>query len=67
MNKKAISFVEIIISISIIVLLASIWLSYKASYDDNKFNTKVESDLASLNNSFLSYKQENSTLPNPGW
>jgi len=49
------------------VLLASIWLSYKASYDDNKFNTKVESDLASLNNSFLSYKQENSTLPNPGW
>jgi len=63
MNKKAISFVEIIISISIIVLLASIWLSYKASYDDHKFNTKVESDLATLNNSFLSYKQENSTLP----
>ncbi len=67
MNKKAISFVEIIISISIIVLLATIWLAYKTSYDDNKFNTKVQSDLASLNNSFLSYKQENSTLPNPGW
>ncbi len=63
MNKKAISFVEIIISISIIVLLASIWLSYKASYDDNKFNLKVKSDLATLNNSFLAYKQENSTLP----
>ncbi len=63
MNKKAISFIEIIISISIIVLLASVWLSYKASYDDNKFNLKVKSDLATLNNSFLSYKQENSTLP----
>ena len=67
MNKKAISFVEIIISISIIVLLATIWLAYKASYDDNKFNTKVLSDLSTLNNSFLAYKQENSTLPNPGW
>ena len=63
MNKKALSFVEIIISIAIIVILATIGLSYKDSFDENKFNTKVESDLATLNNSFLAYKQENSTLP----
>jgi len=63
MNKKALSFVEIIISVAIIVILATIGLSYKDSFDENKFNTKVESDLATLNNSFLAYKQENSTLP----
>ena len=63
MNKKALSFVEILVSVAIIALLATVWLSYKNSYDDNKFNAKVESDLATLNNSFLSYKQENSSLP----
>ncbi len=63
MNKKAFSFVEMIIAVAIIVLLASIGISYKSSYDDNKFNAKIQADLASLNNAFLSYKQENNSLP----
>jgi len=63
MNKKAFSFIEMIIAVAIIALLTTIWLSYKSSFDDNKFNAKTQADLATLNNSFLSYEQENQSLP----
>jgi hypothetical protein len=58
MNKKALSIIEIIISVTILILFISIVLSYKDSYDENKFNTKIQSDLKTLNNSLLSFKQE---------
>jgi len=67
MNKKALSFIEVLISVAIIVILAIVWLAYKNSYDENKYNSKVIADTSSLKNSFLAYKQENWNLPNPGW
>jgi len=66
MNKKALSFIEIIISVAIIVILATVWLAYKNSYDENKFNAKITADTSSLKNSFLAYKQENWEYPKPG-
>jgi type II secretory pathway pseudopilin PulG len=58
MDKKALSFIEILISITIIVLISTIGLAYKSSYDENKYNTKSQADLTTLKNSLLSYKQE---------
>ena len=66
-NKKAFSLVEIIITISIIALLAVIWLSSKQWYDDNMNNIKIISDIETINNALESYTQENSSLPMPWW
>lgn len=66
-NKKAFSFVEIIIAVSIIALLTLIWFSYMNSSKDKTDNAKVVSDIATLNNALLSYSQDNGKLPMPGW
>lgn len=66
-NKKWFSIIEIIITISIIVLLAVIWISSKRWYDENVSNTKVVADTKTINNALEQYIQENKTLPNPGW
>ena len=66
-NKKAFSFVEIIIAISIIILLAVIWISSKQWYDENINNTMVLSNIETINNALESFAQENSILPMPGW
>lgn len=65
-TKKAFSFVEIIITISIIALLVVIWISSKSNYDNNMNNTKVISDVETINNAIISYSQETKTLPMPG-
>ncbi len=66
-NKKWFSIIEIIIAISIIVLLAVIWINSKKWYDENVSNTKVVADTKTINNALEQYIQENKTLPNPGW
>lgn len=66
-NKKWFSIIEIIITISIIVLLAVIWISSKRWYDENVSNTKVVADTKTINNALEQYIQENKTLPTPGW
>jgi len=66
-NKKAFSFIEIIISISIIVLLTVIGISYKQWYDENVANTTVVANIETINNALSSYSAENSDLPMPGW
>lgn len=67
MNKKWFSLIEIIITVSIITLLAVIWISSKSWYDEKVNNSKIVSDTKTINNAFTSYIQENSTLPMPGW
>jgi prepilin-type N-terminal cleavage/methylation domain-containing protein len=64
-NKKAFSFVEIIIVISIIALLSVMALTYYNGHTDKSINAKVESDIATINNSLLYYIQENQSLPAP--
>jgi len=66
-KKQAFSFVEIIITISIIVLLAVIAISANQWYKENINNSKVLSDVKTINNSLESYLQENSILPTPKW
>ena len=66
-NKKAFSFVEIIITISIIALLAVVWFSAMDSSNEKADNAKVVSDIETINNALLSLSQENSELPMPGW
>ena len=65
--KKAFSFVEIIIVISIIALLAVVWMSYQWAQNQNTKNTKAIWDLGTLNNSLLSYMEVEKTLPLPKW
>ncbi len=64
-NKKAFSFVEIIVVISILALLAVVWLSMQWASKQKTQNTKAIWDIQTLNNSFESYLTENKTLPNP--
>jgi type II secretory pathway pseudopilin PulG len=66
-TKQAFSFVEIIITISIIVLLAVIWLSANQGYKDKSDNTKIISDVETINNALESYVSENNSLPMPWW
>jgi len=65
-TKKAFSFVEIIITISIIALLAVIWISAVENYNNNTNNSKVVADTETINNALTSYSQETKTLPMPG-
>lgn len=64
-KKYAFSLVEIIIALAIIVLLAVIWMSANQGYKDKTDNTKIVSDIETINNSLESYAQENSSLPMP--
>ncbi len=66
-TKQAFSFVEIIVTLSIIILLATIALNVSTSTSDNKNNAKITSDISTLKNSFLSYENEKWTLPLPNW
>lgn len=66
-KKQAFSFVEIIITISIVVLLAVVAISVNQWHKENTYNTKVVSGTDTLNNALVHYLQENSTLPMPKW
>ena len=66
-DKKAFSFVEIIVTISIVILLAVIGLNISSTSNDNVKNAKVSSDTTTLKNSLLAYWSENKTLPLPSW
>jgi len=64
-NKKAFSFVELIITLAIILLLTVIVTTSISSKKQQSNNTKIETDTIILKNALLSYKQENKTLPQP--
>lgn len=66
-NKKWLSFVEIIIVITIIAL---IWIVITKISNDSKektINVKVKTDLESISNSLLAYSQKENKLPLPEW
>lgn len=67
MNKRAFSFVEIIISISILVVLAIVATTATNNIKNNSNNSRVIADLATVQNWFLSLKNENKFLPEPEW
>ena len=66
-NKNGFTFIEMIISISIVILLAVIANSTISKYSEKSNNSKVVSDLSTLDNSLTSYSQETSTLPMAWW
>ncbi len=65
MNKKAFSFVEIIISISILVVLAIVATTATSNIKNNSNNSRVIADLATIKNGFISYSNEGATLADP--
>ena len=66
-NKKAFSFVEIIITISIIALLVVIWMSYRWTQEQKATNVRTVADIWTLNNSLQTYLQDKNSLPEPKW
>jgi len=66
-NKQAFSFVEIIISVSIIVLLTVVTVWINSSYKDSSYNTQIVSGTETIKSSIESFLQENSSLPMPWW
>lgn len=64
-NTKWFTLVEIVVTLTIIVLLSSIsFLSY-SSYISNARNSKRTTDLAQLSAALEAYRQETKTLPTP--
>ena len=66
-NKKAFSFVELIVVITIIALISVIWISINSNYTERSKNSKITSDIQTLQNSLEAYKSETQTLPDPKW
>lgn len=66
-TKNAFSFVEIIISISIIIILWVVAITNYTSFQDKSQNSKVSADIQSIDNSLVSFLQEEQNLPMPKW
>ena len=66
-NKKAFSLVEMIITASIIILLSIVWFWAKNGYNEKTENTKVSSDIITINNALEAFSTDNSSLPIPWW
>ncbi|MFA5916602.1 MAG: FecR domain-containing protein [Candidatus Gracilibacteria bacterium] len=64
-SKKAFSFVELIVVITILVILGAIGVSMNDGYKEKTYNTKVITDLSTIENALIRYKQENSFIPSP--
>lgn len=64
-NFRAFTFVELLITLSILSLLAVIWYTAVGNKQENTLNTKVTSEVETLQNALLLAKQENSVLPMP--
>lgn len=66
-NKKWFSFIEIIITVSIIILLATIWFTANQNYKDSVNNTKSISNIETITNALELYLQDKKDLPIPKW
>lgn len=64
-NTNAFSFVEIIISVSIIILLALVGITASNNYVESVKNAKVTQDIQTLDNAIQAFYQQKSTLPDP--
>jgi len=65
MQKRAFSFVEIIIVITLIALLGVIGASINMGYQEKSLNSKLTSELETIENALVSYEQAEKTLPLP--
>ncbi len=62
-GNLAFTFVELIVSIGIILLISTVWyMSYSGNLQ-TKDNAKVVSDISTIDNAFRSYMQSNKSLP----
>lgn len=66
-NKKAFSFVEILIVVSILGLLTIMWIASRNWYVENRDNAKVISDTQTITSALESFSTETQSLPMPGW
>lgn len=65
MEKKWFSFVEVIIVVTILILLAVVWVSFNNQYKEWSQNTKITADLWSVKNALTLYREEQSVYPVP--
>lgn len=65
-KNKWFSFVEVIISVSIITIIWVVAATTHTSYEEKTKNTKVTSDIKTLENSLTLYLEEELDLPTPG-
>lgn len=66
-NKKAFSFVEIIIVLSILILISIVIIKISSDSKDNSQNLKVKSDIASITTALNSIIEQEKILPLPEW
>lgn len=66
-NKKAFSFVELIVVISVLIILSLIWYTVLNSSKKNTYNTKIKADIQTIQNSLFEMLEETKVLPQPGW
>jgi type II secretory pathway pseudopilin PulG len=66
LQKQAFSFIELLITVSIIVLLTIIWLSVNTSYTIKANNSRITADLDTAYNALVTHSQTEWNLPLPG-
>lgn len=66
-NKKAFTFVEVIITLTIIVLISIVAFKYSTNSKEKTLNAKVESDILAINNSIKSRFSEKWEVLLPDW
>ena len=64
---KAFSFVELIMSLWVIIILWVIASTWYSSMQEKSNNSKTISDLRTINNALTTYKDEKKSLPLPSW
>lgn len=62
---KAFSLVELLVVITILAIIWVVSVSINDWYKEKTYNTKVVTDLATIENSLIRYKQEKSYIPSP--
>lgn len=63
----AFSFIELLISITILSLLSVVWYTAFQSQQEKSLNSKVTTDIQVLQNALLLSQQENNSLAMPEW
>lgn len=66
-NKNAFSLIELLVVITILVILWSVWISMNSSYKERTWNAKITADLNTIESTIRTYKQEIWNLPDPWW
>lgn len=66
-RKKAFSLVELLVTITILAILWTMWVSINSWYREKSANTKVSTDLSTIENTFRTYKNEIGNYPTPNW